>query len=95
MPLFIRLASLTDKGSEDVRDFTKLVDETRKALEAHGGRMVKAFVTLGRYDLVALIEAPDARTAARASALIAGQGKFKAETLMAIPVEEFTKDVGL
>jgi uncharacterized protein with GYD domain len=94
MPLFIRLASLTDKGSKQVRDLTDMLSGVKKTLEAQGARIVQAYVTLGRYDLVAVIEAPDAKTAAKASALIAEQGNFKAETLMAIPVQEFTEEFG-
>ena len=94
MPLFIRLASLTDKGSRQVRDLTEMLSSVKKTLEAQGAKIVQAYVTLGRYDLVAIIEAPDAKTAAKASALIAEQGNFKAETLMAIPVQEFMEEIG-
>ncbi len=93
MPLFIRLGSLTEKGSEQVRDFTKMLREARKTTEAEGAKIVQAYVTLGRYDVVAIIDAPDAKAAAKVSALIAEQGNFKAETLMAIPVEEFSQEI--
>jgi len=93
MPLFIRLASLTEKGNEQVRDFTKMLSEAKHAMEAQGAKIVQAYVTLGRYDVVAIIDAPDATTAAKVSALIAEQGNFKAETLMAIPVQEFEKEI--
>ena len=69
MPLFIRLASLTDKGSKQVRDLTDMLTGVKKTLEGQGAKIVQAYVTLGRYDLVAIIEAPDAKTAAKASAL--------------------------
>lgn len=94
MPLFIRLASLTEKGSEQVRDLAKMLSEARETMESEGARIVEAYVTLGRYDIVAVIEAPDARAAARVSAMIAEQGNFKAETLMAIPVQEFMEEIG-
>jgi len=93
MPLFIRLASLTEKGGEQVRDFTKMLAQAKKATESKGARIVEAYVTLGRYDVVAIIDAPDATSAAKVSALIAEQGNFKGETLMAIPVEDFVQEI--
>ena len=93
MPLFIRLASLTEKGSKQVRDLSGMLSGAKKTLESHGAKIVHAYVTLGRYDIVAIIDAPDAKTAAKASALIAEQGNFKAETLMAIPIQEFSEEI--
>ena len=52
------------------------------------------YVTLGHYDIVAIIDAPDAEAAAAASALIAAQGNFRAETLPATPVADFLGRVG-
>ncbi len=60
----------------------------------HGVTLVDAYVTLGHYDIVAIIEAPDTEAAAAASALIAAQGNFRAETLPATPVADFLQRVG-
>jgi uncharacterized protein with GYD domain len=62
-------------------------------MEANGARLIQAYATLGRYDLVALVEAPDAQTMAKISALIAAQGNFKAETLSAISIPEFVQSM--
>ncbi|MBI4361923.1 MAG: GYD domain-containing protein [Euryarchaeota archaeon] len=62
-------------------------------MEKNGARMVSAYATLGRYDIVAIFEAPDAKTAAKISALIAQKGNFRAETLAAVGMEEFIQSV--
>ncbi len=93
MATFIRLVTLTDQGVKNIGKFTEHVAEARKILEANNAKLVQIYATLGRYDFVAIIEAPDEKAAMTASALIASQGTFRAETLPAVPLEEFKKTV--
>jgi len=93
MPRFIRLARLTDKGAANVANLKELIGEAKQAMAKHGVTLVDAYVTLGQYDIVAIIEAPDAEAATVASALIAAQGNFRAETLPATPVTDFLERV--
>ncbi len=94
MPRFIRLASLTDNGAANVTNLKEMLSEAKQAMAKHGVTLVDAYVTLGHYDIVAIIEAPDAEAATAASALIAAQGNFRAETLPATPVADFLRRVG-
>lgn len=91
MPLFIRLARLTEKGLSNVGHFPEIISDARKVMDTHGVKLIHAWCTLGAYDVVAVIDAPDAATAAQVSALIGAQGNFRTETLPAVPVEEFGK----
>ena len=94
MPRFIRLASLTDKGAANVTNLKEMLGEAKQAMAKQGVTLVDAYVTLGHYDIVAIIEAPDAEAATAASALIAAQRNFRAETLPATPVADFLRRVG-
>ena len=89
MPLFIRLARLTEKGHQNIRNMEAMLAEAKKVLEANDARILHSYLILGEYDVLSVIEAPDERTAAKISALIADLGYFRAETLPAIPMEEF------
>lgn len=93
MATFVRLVSLTDQGVKNIRKFSDQLAEARKVLEANKGKILQIFATLGRYDFVAIIEAPDEKTAMKVSALIGSQGNIRAETLPAVPLEEFNKAV--
>ena len=93
MPFFIRLANLTEQGSRQTKELGQLLGKAKQVMEANGAKIVQAYATLGRYDIVAIIEAPDSQTVAKISALIASQGNFKAETLPAIPIQEFAQTV--
>ena len=94
MPRFIRLASLTDKAAANVANLSEMLGAAKQAMAKHGVTLVDVYVTLGRYDIIAIIEAPDAEAAAAASALIAAQGNFRAETLPATPVSDFLQRLG-
>lgn len=88
MPLYVRLIKLREKGVRDATKLSELSAKTRKILEDNGCRLVEAYATLGRYDFVAIIGAPDNETAAKVSALIAALG-VRAETLPAVKFDEF------
>jgi uncharacterized protein with GYD domain len=89
MPLFIRLAHLTEKANQNLQNMDQMLAEANQIIEEHGARILHAYVILGEYDVVTVMEAPDDKTAAKIGALIATKGSFRAETLPAIPVEEF------
>jgi uncharacterized protein with GYD domain len=89
MPLFIRLAHLTEKANQNLQNMDQMLAEANQIIEAHGAKILHAYVILGEYDVVTIMEAPDHKAAAKIGALIATKGSFRAETLPAIPVEEF------
>ena len=93
MATFIRLASLTEQGIKNVQNFRAMVAEAREIMESHGVKLVQAWATLGEYDVVAIIDAPDAKSAAQVSALVAARGNFRAKTLSAVPISELTDAV--
>ena len=93
MPTFIRLASLTDQGIKNIRNFRQMLGEAKEIMESHGVHLIQGWATLGDYDVVAVIEAPDAKTAAQVSALIASKGNFKAKTLSAVPIGDLSDAV--
>jgi uncharacterized protein with GYD domain len=93
MPTFIQLARWTDAGGADRANFEESVAEARRIFEAHGCTWVQAWATLGRYDIVAIIEAPNEKIMMQASAAVAARGAFRAETLAAIPLGEFARAV--
>ena len=89
MPTFIRLATLTEQGVKNVQKFPQMLEEAKGIMEKHGVELIQGWVTLGEFDVVAIIEAPDANTAAQVGALISAKGNFRAKTLSAIPIAEF------
>jgi len=90
VPTFIRLAKLTEQGIRNIQNLKGMIDESQQVMEQNGVRLVQGWATLGEYDVVVVIDAPDAKTAAKVSALIASRGNFRASTLSAIPIQELS-----
>ena len=89
MPLFIRLAHLTEKANQNLQNMDQMLAEANQIIEENGAKILHAYVILGEYDVVTIMEAPDQKTAAKIGALIATKGSFRAETLPAIPIDDF------
>ena len=93
MALYIHLVRLTDQGVKNIGNYAKVLEDTRKIIESNGAKVVHSWSTLGRYDIVAVLEAPDDATAMKVSAQIARAGNFRPETLPAVRMREFEKSV--
>ena len=51
------------------------------------------WATLGPYDFITIIEAPDAETMAKVSVELGSRGTMSSQTLAAIPGEEFANSL--
>lgn len=91
MPTYITLLRYTQKGVENIKDAPPRLDAVRKMIGGVGGKFVGIYLTLGRYDAVAIAEFPDDETAARFALAGGMQGYVRGETLRAFPESEFRK----
>ncbi len=88
--MYIRLIKFTAKGVEGIKDFSKARKEFLQKAKELGIKVHASYVTLGRYDLVTIIEAQDEKTLLKLTASYIGpRGRTTTETLTAIPAEEF------
>jgi len=93
MPYFVRLARLTAEGAKNAKSFRKLVDTSKKIFASNGVRLVDAYATFGKYDVVAIVEAPNEAAMARVGAAVAAQGYFSVQTMAAMKLDAFTSTV--
>jgi len=92
MPLFVALCKFTDAGTKSLsKNFKNELDKADRVLSEMGGRMVARYHTLGAYDIVAIAELPDMKTALRCSTRIASGGLVRIQTLPAITDKEFVE----
>lgn len=89
METYIILGSYTQEGIAKIKEGPARVEAARKAVEAAGGKFLAWYLTMGRYDFVAITQAADARTAAAVLLSIGAQGNVRTETLRAFTEEEF------
>ena len=89
MPVFIMLAKLTPNGVKTLKDNPGRVHEVNREVEQLGIKVLNQWATLGEYDFVSVVEAPDDQTMARVSLELGSRGTAKYETLTAIPIDDF------
>ena len=63
--------------------------EVNRDVEELGARVLHQWATLGEFDFVNVIEAPDTATVARVSIALGARGSTKIETLPALTIDEF------
>ena len=88
MPTYITLISWTDQGRERASSLPDRVGEVEKRIEAAGGKQIGNWLTMGRFDQVAIVEAPDDETAAKLLVTIAERGNAVTETLRGFSMNE-------
>lgn len=71
-----------------IKESPQRTESARKAIEAAGGKMGELYLTMGQYDFVTIVEAPDDETFARLLLTIASGGTITTETLRAFTEEE-------
>jgi uncharacterized protein with GYD domain len=89
MPTFILLTTLTPEGVQTVKNNPSRIREVSKEIEQLGASVKGQWATLGRYDFVNVVEAPDETTMAKVSLELGSRGTAKYETMTAIPVDDF------
>jgi uncharacterized protein with GYD domain len=68
--------------------------EVNKDIEELGARVVQQWATLGEFDFVNIVEAPDIATIAKVSVALAARGSIRIETLPALEIDEFLDALG-
>jgi uncharacterized protein with GYD domain len=63
--------------------------EVNKDVEELGATVLHQWATLGEFDFVNVIEAPDLETVARVSVALGARGSTRIETLPALEIEHF------
>lgn len=88
MATYIALCSFTDQGIRSIKDSTKRADAVQDAAAKFGAKMTQIYWTLGQYDLVAQIEAPDEACATAFALAVSSAGNVRMQTLRAFSKDE-------
>lgn len=91
MPTYVTLMSWTDQGVRHYKDTAKRAETFGSAVERLGAKLLTIYWTVGPYDLVALIEAPDDETATAALLQLGEVGNIRTTTLRAFDPQEMER----
>src|SRR5215216_5370524 len=89
MPTYIMLSTLTPEGVQTVKNNPARIREVNKEVEQLGATVKAQWATLGHFDFISIVEAPDEKTMARISLELGSRGTSHYETLSAIPIDDF------
>ena len=91
MASYIILLTWTGQGMEKIKASSKRLDAGRKAFKKLGCLLKDVYLTMGPYDLVCVLDAPDAETAAKAVLSLGAEGNVRTLTLPAFTEDEYRK----
>ena len=89
MPVYILLSTLTVQGVQTLKSNPDRLRAVNQDVEELGCKVLHQWATLGEFDFVNVVEAPDTATIARVSIALGSRGSTRIETLPALTIEEF------
>ncbi len=89
MATFITLGSYTAQGMASIKESPARVDAAREQLAAIGVTLKDFYLTMGEYDFLTIVEAPDNITAAKALIALGAQGNVSTTSMAALTEDEF------
>ena len=93
MPTYIMLSTLSPEGVQTIKNNPSRIKEVNREVEQLGATVKAQWATLGQFDFVNIIEAPDEQTMSRVSLELGSRGTAHYESLPAIPIDEFIESV--
>lgn len=93
MPLYIMMTNLTDEGRKTVKTNPQRIKEVNKEVEAMGVKIISQYVTLGQYDFINVLEAPNNETIAKVAIELGSRGTLQTSTLAALALDDFINSI--
>ncbi len=90
MPTYISLVNWTDQGIRTVKDTLNRRGQAEALAEKHGVRFEQVYWTVGPYDVVIVLKAPNDESATAMLLELSSEGNLKTTTLRAYDHEEMS-----
>lgn len=91
---YIMLCNWTDQGIRHVKDSPDRLDAARELARQHGAAVTGFYMTMGIYDLVLVVDAPNDDTMARIAVSLGKGGNVRTITLKAFGEAEYREIIG-
>ncbi len=76
------MANLLRRGVTEIKASPQRLESVRNVVKALGGELKEFYYTLGRYDFVAVTEAPSNEAALKGLMIVGSAGAVRSETLV-------------
>ena len=84
MPTYLMLSTLTPQGVQTLKANPSRLREVNRDVEELGAKVLHQWATLGEYDFVNIVEAPDA---AKISLALGARGSAKLQSLELVEID--------
>jgi uncharacterized protein with GYD domain len=94
MATYVVLANFTEQGIRDVKETPKRAEAFKEMAKKHGATIKEMYWTLGRYDIVTIMDVPDEVSATALGLSVGSRGNVRTETLRAFAADEMKTIIG-
>ncbi len=91
MPIFVILAKFTSEGIKGLKKAPERLKSSQEIAKTIGAEVKGLYYTMGRYDYVAIIEAPSVEAAMKGLFMLGAGGTQTTETLVGLSFEDAHK----
>ena len=88
MPTYVALCNLTQQGVQNAKEVGKRREAAREAAKGLGITLREGLMTMGQYDVVLILDAPDDVAMAKFALQVAMRGNLRTQTLRAFSEAE-------
>src|SRR5207237_6107255 len=89
MPIYVALSNFTETGRTDVKNTSERLERLAPVGQKLGVKILANAITMGQYDVVTVMEAPDDATIAKVIGTVLSRGYVTTQTLRGFTAEEF------
>ena len=89
--MFILLSTLSQQGVQTLKSNPERLRQVNQDVEELGAKVLHQWATLGAFDFVNIVEAPDVETIAKVSVALGARGSTRIQTLPALEIDDFLR----
>jgi len=87
--MYVVLSKFTEHGRTDISHTSDRLDRLSPVADKNGVKVVANAITMGEYDVVTIMEAPDDVTIAKVIGTVLARGFVTTQTMRGFTIEEF------
>jgi uncharacterized protein with GYD domain len=91
MPMYVVLSNFTESGRTDIKGTSERLNRLGPVGQKLGVKIVANAITMGQYDVVTIMEAPDDATIAKVIGTVLSRGFVTTQTMRGFTIEEFAQ----
>jgi uncharacterized protein with GYD domain len=91
--VFVLLSTLSQQGIQTLKSNPDRLRQVNRDIEELGAKVLHQWATLGEFDFVNVVEAPDIETIAKVSVALGARGSTRVQTLPALEIEDFLQSL--